>query len=235
MRSVEVDKAKYVCGSVNAKDKADAYAGAKAFVYTVSIDFARIDDDGEIATRHDAYRAYPISEEEKREKAKKLEISPRQLEMMKALQKAVPSNSDTSLLTNMSSQLSPATAAPGGTTQQQLQKSGTPAGSSGQQAQVTFKATAENEMDWRDDRPPAAWPVFPGEHVLSKPGRKRSNPEAIEAAKQLEQRWVQSKGQNATARPSVAEIDEVLRSLLLVDLRSAEFPQAWAAFVRLKR
>src|SRR4051812_3382603 len=54
LRSVQVDNRKYVCGSVNAKDKSGAYTGHRAFVYTVAIDFARIDDDGEIAQRHDA-------------------------------------------------------------------------------------------------------------------------------------------------------------------------------------
>jgi hypothetical protein len=65
LRSVEADAAKYVCGKVNAKDEAGSYSGRRAFVYTVAIDFARIDDNGRIAQKHVAFSTCPVSEEER--------------------------------------------------------------------------------------------------------------------------------------------------------------------------
>jgi hypothetical protein len=64
LRSVEENAAEYVCGTVRAKDKSGHYVEYRAFVYTVTTDFARIDDDGRIAHRHGAYSRCPISEEE---------------------------------------------------------------------------------------------------------------------------------------------------------------------------
>jgi hypothetical protein len=234
LRSVEVDKAKYVCGSVNAKDRTDSYAGARAFVYTVAIDFARIDDDGQIATKHDAYRACPVSEEEALAKQQKLEISPRQMEIAKTIQKAIPT-ADTSALTNLSSQFSQSGSAGTGGSPEQLAKSSGPSSATGVQAQGPFKTTLDSESEWRSDRPPAAWPVFPPGHALAKPGGKRGNAEAIAAAKDIENRWAQSKAGNVGARPSSAEISDALRSLMLIDPKADEFAQAWATFVRLRK
>jgi hypothetical protein len=234
LRSVDVDKAKYVCGTVNAKDKTDTYAGARAFVYTVAIDFARIDDDGQIATRHDAYRACPLSEEEVLAKQQKLEISPRQLEIAKTIQKAIPT-ADTSALSNLSSQFSQTGSASAGSSPERPAKSTGYPSAAGQQTQGAFRATLENETDWRGDRPPAAWPVFPPGHALAKPSDKRGNLEAIAAAKDIENRWAQSKAGNVHARPSSAEINDALRSLMSVEPQADEFTQAWAVFVRLKK
>ena len=59
LRSVEEDGAKYVCGHVNAKEASGSYSGYRAFVYTVAIDFARIDDDGRIAERARRFQRLP--------------------------------------------------------------------------------------------------------------------------------------------------------------------------------
>ena len=62
LRSVWVGEAKYVCGGVSAKDRSGAYAQYRAFVYTAAIDTARIDDDEQIAQKHDAFKTCPLSE-----------------------------------------------------------------------------------------------------------------------------------------------------------------------------
>lgn len=234
LRSVAVGKAKYVCGTVNAKDGTDTYAGARAFVYTVAIDFARIDDDGQIASIHDSYRPCPVAEEEVLAKQQKLEISPLQMEIAKTIQKAIPT-ADTSTLSNLSSQFSQAGSGSAGTSPEQLARSGGLSSATGLQAQGPFKTTLENEAEWRSDRLPAAWPVFPPGHALAKPGEKRGNLEAVAAAKDIEDRWAQFKAGNVHARPSSAEINEAQRSLMLIDPKADEFTQAWAAFVRLRK
>ncbi len=234
LRSVQVAAGKYVCGSVNAKDRSGSYRGHRAFVYAVAIDFARIDDDGEIAQRHDAYKACPVSEEEERLAQQKIGISPGALQAIKLVQKTVPT-ADPSVLTNMASQLSPAGGGAAGTTEQQLGRLAGQPGSGGQQsANETFKPTPGPEADWRSDRPPTAWPVFAPDHVLTKPVQKRTNAEALELAKSVEDLWAKFRAGISSQRPSLDEIREALRALMAVDAKSAEFPQAWAAFVRLR-
>ena len=234
LRSVQVDNRKYVCGSVNAKDKSGAYTGHRAFVYTVAIDFARIDDDGEIAQRHDAYKACPVSEEEEKLAQQKIGISPSALQAIKLVQKTLPT-ADPSVLTDMASQLSPAGSGPAGTAEQQLGRLAGQPGSGGQQSgNQTFKTTPGPEADWRSDKPPTVWPVFPPDHVLAKPAQKRTNAEALVLAKSVEDLWVKSKAGTSSQRPSLDELREALRALMAIDAKSAEFPQAWAAFVRLR-
>jgi hypothetical protein len=105
LHSVEADAAKYVCGKVNAKDKAGSYSGHRAFVYTVAIDFARIDDNGRIAQKHVAFSACPVSEEEETTRQKWV-ISPGLLSLLGIGKKVVPAG-DPSTLTTMASQTSP--------------------------------------------------------------------------------------------------------------------------------
>jgi len=245
LRTVELDAAKYVCGNVNAKDKSGAYSGFKAFVYTVAIDFARIDDDGQIARRHDAFKTCPLSEEEEKLAQQKLTISPGALAALKTVQKAIPT-ADPSTLSTLSSQMSPAGGpAPLATTEQQLSQLGGQPGYAGQQGQPgsggqqqsnsTFKVALGNEDEWRSDRPPAAWPVLPPDHLLSKPAEKRTTAQALALAAEVEQRWAQFKAGNSKVRPSPDDIRKALRALLAIDPKDEGFPRAWAAFVRLRK
>ncbi len=89
LRSVEEDAAEYVCGTVRAKDKSGHYVEYRAFVYTVTTDLARIDDDGRIAHRHGAFRRCPISEEED-VALRKMPIMPGTASMAKAIQTIMP-------------------------------------------------------------------------------------------------------------------------------------------------
>jgi hypothetical protein len=241
LRSVEADAAKYVCGNVNAKDKSGSYAGYHAFVYAVAIDFAHIDDDGRIAQAHGAFRACPISEEEEAAK-QKMAISPGALSIVKIIQKNITTD-DPSALSTMASQTSQAgKLSSGGTTEQQLNKLGGQSGSAGQQsadsgskAASGSKPALDNETEWRGDRPPAAWPVFPPDHPLGRPAARRTPAQAIALAKDVEDRWEQSKSGNPKIRPSSEEIREACRALLAIDPKNQEFPKAWAAFVRLRK
>jgi len=106
---------------------------------------------------------------------------------------------------------------------------GAPQGSS------TFTASLGNESEWRSDRPPAAWPSFPFDHPLAKWVQKRSTGLAFALAKDIEERWEQSRNGNAKARPSPDEIQEACRALLTIDPKDNEFPKAWASFVRLRK
>ena len=252
LRSVDVDAARYVCGNVKAKDKDGHYPGYRAFVYTVAIDFARIDDDGRIAQRHDAYRACPITEEKPAQQ--KLVISSDVQSMVKKVQKAIPpidpanlssilagspAGGDISSASTMEQQLhqfAGKTSPTGGSSSSGGSGSTGGAGSTGQQqANATFKAAPNNESEWRGDRPPAAWPAFPADHPLARPARKRTAGLALAMAKDVEDRWEQSKSGDASARPSSDEIKDACRALLTIDPTSAEFPKAWAAFVKLRK
>lgn len=236
LRSVEADAAKYVCGSVKAKDRTGAYAGHRAFVYTVSNDFARIDDDGTIAQRHVAYRACPVSVEEEKIAQQKITISPGALQAVKAIQGALPAAADTSVLSSLSGTASGA-AAGGGTMQQLAGQTG--AGASSQQGGGAFRTSSAkpqpgDEAAWRADRPPAAWPSFPPDHALAKPAPKRSNADALALARTIETRWNDHKSDRSRPRPSAEDVQDALRALLALDPKGPDFPQAWAIFVRLR-
>ena len=242
LRSVEADGKKYVCGSVSAKDRSGTYAGHRAFVYTVAIDFARIDDDGTIAQRHDAYRSCPVTEEEERVAQLRLSGSPGGAAAVKAMQKAMPgAGTSTTVLSNLaggSSNVS--TGGVGGTMQQQLQhfsgqQTAPWVGQEGGSFKVaSAKPVIGDETEWRQDKPPAAWPAFPPEHELSKSGPKLSNADALALAWDVEQRWVQHKAGTAKTRPSLDDIRNAERALLTIDAKGPDFRAAWAAFVRLR-
>lgn len=225
LRSVTADGKKYVCGSVRAKDRSGAYAGHRAFVYTVAIDFARIDDDGTIAQRHDAYRTCPVTVEEEKVAQLRMGGAPGAMEMAKNLAGGSKNAS---------------TGGVGGTMQQQLQHfSGQQTVSSGGQEGGSFKTASvkpvvSDEADWRPEKPPAAWPVFPSGHPLSGSAPGRSDAEALALARDVEQRWAQHKAGTATPRPSVDDIRNAQRALLAVDATGPDFRAAWAAFVRLR-
>jgi hypothetical protein len=233
LRSVEVDAAKFVCGKVNAKDKAGSYAGHRAFVYTVAIDFARIDDDGRIAQRHVAFSACPVSEEEEITQQKWV-ISPGLLSLLGIVERTIPAG-DPSTLSTMA-QMSPGgKASSGATMQQQLgQLAGRPR-SEGRQSDSGSGAAPDNEAEWRSDRPTAAWPAFPSDHPLAQPAVKRTPAHAMAFAQDVEDRWVQSKSGDLKVRPSSEEIKEACRALLTINPKSEEFPKAWALFVRLRQ
>jgi hypothetical protein len=235
LRSVETDAAKYVCGNVNAKDKAGEYAGNRAFVYTVAIDFARVDDDGRIAQKHAAFKECPESDAEKLAK-QKTEISPGALSMLSNVQKIIPP-ADPATLPNLASRLSPPSGkSSGATTEQLLGQLASPQNSAGQQSSSTSKPNIDAESEWRSDRPPAAWPVFPADHPLTKPPmQKRTTADTMAMVKEVERRAAQFKEGNSKSRPSPDDIREALRALLAIDPKDNAYPEAWAAFVRLRK
>jgi hypothetical protein len=258
LRSVWVGKTKYVCGGVSAKDRSGAVADYRALVYTAAIDLARIDDDEVIAQRHDAFKPCPLSEEEELAQ-QRTAISPGALSVLKTMQKAIPT-ADPSISSTVAPQVSSAGGkSSGATTEQLLGQLAGQAGSEGQRSSSTFKAPLGNEQpagrggsqeqqsssafkaalgnegEWRSDRPPAAWPVLPPDHALSKPVKKRTTAQAIALAAEIEERWAQFKAGNPQERPSPDDIREALGALLAIDPKDAGFPRAWAAFVRLRK
>jgi hypothetical protein len=253
LRTVEADAANYVCGNVNAKDESGSYAGYHAFVYSVAVDFARIDDEGRISRKHAAFSACPAPDEEKVAQ-QKTAISPGALALVKAIQKTIPASGDTSPLSQMASQMSgPDNGSSGASMQQQLGQLGgdpVPEGSRGgtsarQGSKGGTSGTAaldnrnendnKNESEWRSDRPPAAWPTFPPDHPLGRPAAILTPAQAIGFAKDVEERWEESKSGNTKARPSSEEIREACRALLAIDPKNDRYPKAWATFVRLRK
>ena len=234
-RTVEVNSAKYVCGNVNAKDQSGSYAGYHAFVYTVAVDFARIDDEGRIAQRHAAFSACPMSDEEKVAQ-RKMALSPGALALVKGIQKNIPPSGDPSTLSKMASQMSaPDKSSSGASMQQQLGQLADGPVREGSKGVKSGIRAPDSEGEWRGDRPPAAWPTFPPDHPLGRPAAIRTPAQAIALANDVEDRWEQSKSGNTKVRPSSEEIKEACRALLAINPKSDQFPKAWAAFVRLQK
>ena len=235
LRAVEVEKARYVCGMVNGKNRSGSYAGYRAFVYDVRIDYARIDDDGTISKSHGAFKQCPVAEEENKS-------LPQALEMAKKLAKSLPQKDPKDLL--KSDLLKPvpgsqsADALTSGAQEApkdslQAGKSGAPGGVSTQKQ--SFTTTLGNEGEWRSDKPPLAWPKFPAGDPLNEPSRRRTNSEVISFAADVDERWTSYKAGRNKAGPAASEITEALRALLSIAPESAEFPRAWSLFVRLRK
>ena len=249
LRSVEAGASRYVCGAVKAKDKSGQLAEA-AFVYAVAVDFARIDDnEGRITQQRSVFKSCPMADEETIAQ-QDMAMPPGALSMAKTMQKVVPNVAPPSVSTLTKLAPSAAQGSPGGTTEQQLRQfvGQTTTGVSvhedgqrgGQQGALHASPTGEgarpNESTWRADQPPAAWPIFPLDHPLARPTRKRTPAEVFALSRDVEQRWEKSRSSaNARMRPSAEEIQETCRALLTIDPKDKEYPKAWAAFVRLRK
>jgi hypothetical protein len=232
LRTVDADAAKYVCGNVNAKDEAGSYAGYHAFVYTVAVDFARIDDDGRIAQRHAAFSACPISDEEKLAQ-QQASISSGAPSLVKAVQKHMPASGDPSTLSKMASQMpAPDKRSSGAPMEHQLGQLGGPVREGSKDVRSGIRAP-DNTREWRSDQPPAAWPTFRPDHAPARPAAIRTPAEAIALAKDVEDRWEESKAGNTKVRPSSDEIKEACRALLAISPKDNRFLEAWGVFVRL--
>lgn len=239
LRTVEADKATYVCGSVKAMKSGGQYADA-AFVYTVAIDLARVDDDGRITLQHSTYKPCPTAAGGKIAEQQTL-VSPGALSVIKTVEKIIPKSNGGTMeqqlgqLAGQTAAVAPGSAVAAGSA---VLSGSTGAGSApaGQHSSSRVEATRESELTWRADQPPAAWPAFPSGHSVTKSTPKRTTAEALAFAKDIEARWEQSKSSGIpTKRPSPEEIKEACRALLTIDPADKEYPRAWAAFVRLRK
>ncbi|MBW8857498.1 MAG: hypothetical protein JF604_24930, partial [Bradyrhizobium sp.] len=234
LRSVEAGAAKYVCGGVNARDKSGQSINV-AFVYTVAIDFARIDDEGRVTHQHSGYRPCPTEDKVAQQQPA---LSPGLSSIVKIVQKAAP---------EVQASVAPALTTPadsaggsssGGTMEQQVRElaARTAPAANGPNPPAAHGVAKENESEWRADRPPAAWPTFPPDHALARSTRKRTTSEALALAKDVEDRLKRA-GASAdlSTRPSQDDINEACRALLTIDSKDAEYPKAWAAFARLQK
>lgn len=234
LRAVELEKARYVCGKVNGKDRSGSYAGYREFVYDVRIDYARIDDDGTISKSHGAFKQCPGTNEEDK--------APSQaLEMAKKLAKSLPQKDLTDLLKSdllknvPSSQSTDALKSGTQDAQRVGPQAGQTAAAGAGPLKSSFAATLGNEAEWRGDKPPSAWPKFPAGDPLNEASRKRANGEAISFASDVDERWRTYKAGQTKTPPAASEITEALRALLAIAPDSPEFPRAWELFTRLRK
>lgn len=239
LRSVEAGTARYVCGGVKARDKSGQFIDAP-FVYTVAIDFARIDDDGRITQQRSGYRPCPTEEDKVAQQ--RPGVSPGVAAVVKTVQKVAPD-----LQTSFAPVLTPPAASAGGsssggTIEQQVRELAAktvPADAASGQAPNPPAARGivkGKESEWQADRPPAAWPTFPPDHVLARSTRKRTPSEALALAKDVEDRWKKAEtSADISMRPSPEDINEACRALLTIDSKDADYPKAWAAFARLQK
>lgn len=236
LRSIESGAARYVCGGVKARDKAGQFTEV-AFVYTVAIDFARIDDDGRVTHQRSGYRPCPTEDDKVAQQ--RAALSPGASAVVKTVQKVAP---------DLQTSMAPGLAAParstggpsaGGTMEQQIRALAgqtVPPDAAHGHANPPAKPEAAKEGERRADLPPAAWPTFPPDHALAKPTRKRTPSEALALAKEVEDRWKRAETSgDLSLRPSADDINEACRALLTIDSRDAQYPNAWAAFTRLQK
>jgi hypothetical protein len=241
LRTIDADGARYVCGSVKAMDKERQYVEA-AFVYTLAIDFARIDDDGRMTSQRSPYKPCPGAADDKIADQNTL-ISPGALSMIKTVEKIIPKSSGGTMeqqlgqLAGQTAAIAPGSAVPqrsaGLSGSAALAGAGRPAA---QHSSSGVEARRADELTWRVDQPPAAWPNFPSDHALAKSAQKRTSAEALAFAKDVEHRWEEANSSGVPAkRPSPEEIKEACRALLAIDPTDKDYPRAWAAFVRLRK
>ncbi|MGY3544744.1 MULTISPECIES: hypothetical protein [unclassified Bradyrhizobium] len=242
LRSVDADAARYVCGTVSAKNKS-GHSVSAAFVYTVAADFARIDDDGRITQYQSGYRPCPAGEDKAKQRPA---VSPGLTSVATAVQKVAPE-----ALTSVAPALT--TSAPstggsssGGTMEQQVRELAgrTVPPDAANRQQPNPRATREvantheipNESEWQAEQPPTAWPKFRADHPLAKPTRKRTPSEALKLARDVEDRWKQAEAStDVSMRPSAEDVNEACRALLMIDPKDGDYPEAWAAFTRLQK
>jgi hypothetical protein len=239
LREVALEKAKYVCGNVDSKDRSGSYAGPRAFVYDAFSDLAAIDDNGRIARPHNRFTPCPVLEQAKPgplvldlDKANKiLKVLPKpDIQIASSNQSSGVGADQPSLSQGVQQLAAPALSYAG---QNAGQKSNP---TEGLQTNSTFPTvTRADEKEWRSDRPPGEWPAFAADDPLSTSSSKLTNSEAIQLAAEIEGRWKRFEAGKSAAHPSVSEIKEALRALLAIKEQSPEFPQAWASFVRLRK
>ncbi|NUR14367.1 MAG: hypothetical protein HOQ20_21370 [Bradyrhizobium sp.] len=231
LRTVEADAARYVCGAVKAKNKGGHYIDA-AFVYTVASDFARVDDGGRITSQHPPYKSCPTAADVSIAEQQAL-VAPGTLAVVKAVGKIIPQSSGGTMEQQLG-QLAAQTAAVAPESRRSSGRVGTGPAPAGQPSGSETQAAPDSELTWRADRPPAVWPALPSGQCLAKSTQERTAAEALALAKEIEARWDQSKALEApTKRVSSEEIKKARCALLAIDPADKEYPQAWAAFVRL--
>ncbi|MGP9810365.1 hypothetical protein ACTZWT_02510 [Rhodopseudomonas sp. NSM] len=239
LRSVERGPDRYVCGAVRARDKAGHFAEA-AFVYVRAIDFARLDDEGRITHRRSEYRPCPVPEEEIVAELRP-PISPAALAAAKMIQQLVPPVDPSALASPSTLARLAGGAQSGGTLEHDVRRlSKTLSASSGligpPQVGPPIDLSRVAGSVSPVDQPPAAWPIFPPDHPLSKPPRTRAPSEALSLAKDVAQRWEQSEAlRDPALQPAPDEIEEACRALLAIDPKGANYASAWAFFVRLRQ
>lgn len=234
LRTVEADAARYVCGAVKAKDKA-GHAIDAAFVYTVASDFARVDDDGRITSQRAPYKSCP-SATDVRTAEHQMPIAPGTLAVAKAVSKIIPQSSGGTMEQQLGQLAAQTTAvAPGSGPSSGPLGTGQAPTLAGQPSGAEAKAAPESESVWQADRPPVAWPTLASGQCPAKPTQERTTAEALAFAKEIEARWEQSRRSQASAkRVSSEEIKQARCALLAIAPADKEYPQAWAAFVRLR-
>jgi hypothetical protein len=97
-----------------------------------------------------------------------------------------------------------------------------------------FIATVENEGAWRPDNLPVAWPKFsvlPNEKPLpAKPTKAK-----IDTANALNAKASAYFGSNGKDLPSPIDAGTAIKYLLTIDRADPAFPDAWAAFIKLRQ
>ncbi|PDT88886.1 hypothetical protein CO669_17270 [Bradyrhizobium sp. Y36] len=232
LRTVEADAARYVCGAVKAMNNSGHYVDA-AFVYTVASDFARVDDDGRITSRQSPYKPCPTAADDSIAE-RQTPIAPGAFVVAKTVGRVIP-RSGGGTMEQQLGQLAAQTAAVAPESGSSLSPVGTGPALARPPAGSEAKTPAESDLTWQADRPPVTWPALASDQCPTRSTQLPTAAEALALAKDIEARWQRSKPLEVPAKRLLSEeIKKARCALLAIDPLDKEYPQAWAAFVRLR-
>lgn len=213
-------------------NKAGHYVAA-AFVYTVASDLARVDDDGRITSRHSPYKPCPTAADVSIAE-RQTPIAPGALVVAKTVGRVLPQSGGGTMEQQLG-QLAAQTGAVAPESGPSLSSVGTGPALAQPPSDPETKTAAESDSTWQADRPPAAWPALSSDQCQTKSMQLPTAAEALALAKDIEARWQRSRPLEVpTKRLLSEEIKRARCALLAIDPRDKEYPQALAAFVRLR-
>lgn len=236
LHTVDADTTRYVCGAVQAMNRAGRHVDA-AFVYSIASDSARVDDEGRITSRHAPYQPCPSATEDNVAE-RQGPISPGALAVAKTLSGVIPRSGGGTMeqqlgqLAAQTTAVAPELARTPGLGSKGLAS----ANPLGRQASGSgAKAAPDGMLTRQVDRPPHEWPTLASGQCPAQPREHQAASEVMARARDIELRWQRTRPTDDSTRRALSdEIKAARCALLTIDPADEAYPQAWAAFVRLQ-
>jgi hypothetical protein len=99
---------------------------------------------------------------------------------------------------------------------------------------VATVAASPREAKWDEANPPPDWPKFTVIPGKPKP-KPRSPDQALSTALNIEKRWADYRSGKTKKPVTLVENGNAIEGLVMIKSTSPQYPQAWAAFVRLRK
>ena len=95
-------------------------------------------------------------------------------------------------------------------------------------------AASPREAKWDEANPPPDWPKFTVIPGKPKP-KPRSPDQALSTALNIEKRWADYRSGKTKKPVTLVENGNAIEGLVMIKSTLPQYPQAWAAFVRLRK